>query len=153
MSSKSIQHKAYRTQPRYQISNANLPHPPPKEIVYNYSNVAIGKTKKQKLKYLNEYKYLNNLIRKSITGYNWKLLKPKKLGYILVSSWSNDGKETRSGPCKWGYRDINTGFIYVGNASESWKLGTSHAYYNSSYASQDFSKVLTLLNSLDNPLE
>ena len=83
------------------------------------------------------------MIKQAKTAYNWRLLKPKKLGYIMVEMWSNPTcsygnrhsaeQSTSEKPLLWGFKDPNNGFIYVGNTQEIWKLGMSHSYFNPTY--------------------
>ena len=85
--SKSLQHRAYRDQPKWQLSMAYLPQKPiPKNIRANPSVIKTGKTK-SKIAYRDEYDFIKKLVSRSKLGYNWKIIKPKKLGYMLVSSW------------------------------------------------------------------
>ena len=157
MSSTSIQHRMRRTQPQYQLSRANLPHEPrymstsdPKRI---RKNKVAQKKRRVNIKFKKEFIYVNRIYRGSTVVYNWRLIKPKRLGYIIVNSWSNDGKEEHnSNRCTWGYSDPNSGFIYVGNRTESYKLGLSSQYYNSKFAYQKPIDIENLLIQLDNPL-
>lgn len=154
--SKSLQHRAYRTQPKYQLSKANLPHNQSKKNISRTAPITQPKPPKSKITYQEEFQFIKKLISKSKIGYNWKLLNPRKLGYILVSSWTPQSKgkdhlETRSGSLTWGYRNPKDGFIYVGNRTESWKLGKSQSYYHPSYGDY-FSESFDVFTKLANPL-
>lgn len=152
--SQSLQHRSYVQQPKYQLSHANLPHTNLPDTQKRVVNVSVIKNK-SKIRYQESYQFIEKLIRKSKTGYNWRLLNPKKLGYTLVSSWEQQSKsikEIRSGSLLWGYQNPKDGFIYVGNKTQSWKLGRSHSYYNPTYG-DSLSESLDILLKLPNPLQ
>ena len=153
--SKSLQHRSYVSQPKWQLSKANLPQPG-KPCPENRTVNPVVVKNKSKPDYLDEFQFIKKLIRGSTIAYNWKLLKPKKLGYILVSSWVPQSKgrkeiEIRSGPLTWGYVNPKDSFIYVGSKTESWKLGKSQSYYNPSYGDY-YSESFDILGKLNNPL-
>lgn len=109
--------------------------------------------KKKKIIYKEEYNYVKHLIRNATIGHNWSIKKPKRLGYILVESWSNQGVQMCSGRCIWAYIDPNSGFIYIGNHEEAWKLGFSQKYYNVKYNMQTENDIISLIGTLINPIQ
>lgn len=92
------------------------------------------------------------------TGYNWRILRPKKLGYVIVECWSNFthirgvSKTTSEKPILWGFIHPNNGFIYLGNQTETWRLGLSHSYFNPKYFTGK-EDPLALLDKLVMPLD
>lgn len=75
MSSKSIQHRSYRTQPHYQVDcSKNLPQTKPKERRKGPSNVSLEKNKRGKIQFLEEFEYIQKMMKNPKTGYNWRIL-------------------------------------------------------------------------------
>ena len=110
-------------------------------------------TKRIKIKWNDNYKFVKKLVSSAQPLYNWRILKPKRLGYICINAWSNDGKEFNSDRCTWGYQDPNNLFIYIGNNINSWKLGLSHKYYNSKYPYQQDDTIFNYINELASPID
>ena len=108
--------------------------------------------KRQKIVWNQDYKFAKGLISQAVPLYNWRIEKPKRLGYIRVNAWSNDGKEFNSDRCIWGYKDPNSGFIYIGNREQSWKLGLSHKYYHHKYSYQTEEIIMGFISQLDSPI-
>ena len=108
--------------------------------------------KRQKIVWNQDYKYAKSLISRAALLYNWKIEKPKRLGYIRVNAWSNEGKEFNSDRCIWGYKDPNSGFIYIGNREQCWKLGLSHKYYHHKYPYQTEEIIMGFIHQLDSPI-
>ena len=111
------------------------------------------KQKRIKLKWKSDYKQAQKLVKSSTILHNWRIQKPKRLGYIIVNAWSNDGKEFNSERCTWSYQDPNNRFIYIGNDKVSWKLGLTNKYYNNKFPVQSEEKIMQLINELDCPIE
>ena len=114
---------------------------------------SLPKQKRIKLKWKSDYKQAQKLVKSSTILHNWRIQKPKRLGYIIVNAWSNDGKVFNSERCTWAYQDPNTRFIYIGNDKESWKLGLTNKYYNNKFPFQSEEKIMQLINELDCPIE
>ena len=115
MSSVSQKHRTYTSQPHYQTAYSKcLPQTNPKERQDRPPNRSIGKKKKQTLQFIEEYQYIQKMIKQAKPAYNWRLLNPKKLGYIMVEMWSNPTcshgnrhsatKSTSEKPLLWGFK-------------------------------------------------
>ena len=119
MSSVSQQHRAHTLQPHCQTAVSKcLPQTKPKERQDNPPNISTKKKRKKKKNatpFLDEYAYIGKMIPHATHGYNWRLLKPKKLGYIILEMWSNPAcsnriynpaeKSTSERPLLWGFKD------------------------------------------------
>ena len=151
--STSQQHKNYRVQPKYQLSRANLPHPPPKQLSYKPTTRPKSKKSKGPV-FLAEYTWVKKLLPRSQIVYNWKILQKKQYNnQIFIESWSNDGKQKMvSDACSWAFRSPKDHFLYLGNETSVWKLGNSHQYFSPGYPSQSDKELYNIISKLVNPI-
>ena len=125
------------------------------------------KKKPTKLVFHKDFNYVKKSYKNGAILHNWKLENRKKLNSIVVITWINERLQKTNNKKKlmcrdnfvehmykitWGFLDENTNFIYVGNMTESFKLGMSHAYFNSKYRIQTSSDIHSVLEKLQNPL-
>ena len=88
------------------------------------------KKMKGKKKHRNESKFrehyiamgIEQIVRDAVIGYNWLIKKDKINNTKFIVLHDNENKNICEEEITWGYLDMYTGFTYVGNNEQAWKL-------------------------------
>ena len=89
-----------------------------------------SKNNKGKKKHRNESKFrehyitigIEQIVRDAVIGYNWLIKKDKINNTKFIVLHDNENKNICEEEITWGYLDMYTGFTYVGNNEQAWKL-------------------------------